>query len=357
MSNQIRLAGKHYKDTNQHPKSLAHRQSHQTIPTSRTQQQYITELNQFHQFNRSRALDQNYSSGGHRAMCPPVQTLRREAGRVNDFRGSDQSRFEHGQMISQTIQRGDNRGYPTMSPARFTYPPVQEMKQPRLYTEFHGSATPRDFICQSVYSDDRDYTQHTGKRTKSEHGYYSTPRDYPPPLPPPRYPNIESLDREVVAAPSGVDDFYSRQRDQGLSAVVSEEKTLQDDSNATQHPIALALPEDHNHLTALHCFIRLHCVYIFCADANEVDSKLYLQRFVPCNLKTSILTIQLATVPRKGRKKPLALGQIGIGCSYCKGSDSKLKGCSYFPSTISGIYNATMIIQQRHFPVCPSVTK
>lgn len=62
-------------------------------------------------------------------------------------------------------------------------------------------------------------------------------------------------------------------------------------------------------------------------------------------------------VPRKGRKKPLALGQIGIGCVFCKGSSTKLKGCSYFPSSISGIYNATMIIQQRHFPVCPSVTK
>ena len=38
-------------------------------------------------------------------------------------------------------------------------------------------------------------------------------------------------------------------------------------------------------------------------------------------------------------------------------SESKLKGSTYFPTSISGIYNATMIIQQRHFPVCPSVSK
>lgn len=62
------------------------------------------------------------------------------------------------------------------------------------------------------------------------------------------------------------------------------------------------------------------------------------------------------TAPRKGRKKALNLGQIGIGCLHCKSSAYKLKGSTYFPTSISGIYNATMIIQQRHFPVCPSVS-
>jgi hypothetical protein len=62
-------------------------------------------------------------------------------------------------------------------------------------------------------------------------------------------------------------------------------------------------------------------------------------------------------VPKKGRKKALTLGQVGIGCTHCRYSQKKLKGCTYFPSSISGIYNATMIIQQRHFPVCPSVSK
>ena len=65
----------------------------------------------------------------------------------------------------------------------------------------------------------------------------------------------------------------------------------------------------------------------------------------------------LYTAPRKGRKKTLTLGQIGIGCLHCKNSEYKLKGSTYFPTSISGIYNATMIIQQRHFPVCPSVSR
>lgn len=71
----------------------------------------------------------------------------------------------------------------------------------------------------------------------------------------------------------------------------------------------------------------------------------------------SYFTSVSITVPKKGRKKSLTLGQVGIGCSHCKFSKTKLKGCTYFPSSISGIYNATMIIQQRHFPVCPSVSR
>ena len=67
--------------------------------------------------------------------------------------------------------------------------------------------------------------------------------------------------------------------------------------------------------------------------------------------------LSITPVPKKGRKKSLTLGQVGIGCSHCRNSETKLKGCTYFPSSISGIYNATMIIQQRHFPVCPSVSK
>jgi hypothetical protein len=69
------------------------------------------------------------------------------------------------------------------------------------------------------------------------------------------------------------------------------------------------------------------------------------------------LTHLSCTAPRKGRKKALRLGQIGIGCLYCRNAENKLKGSTYFPTCISGIYNATMIIQQRHFAVCPFVSR
>ena len=39
------------------------------------------------------------------------------------------------------------------------------------------------------------------------------------------------------------------------------------------HPNLLWLPEDHQHLTDLHCFVRKHCVFIFGATDDDVDSK------------------------------------------------------------------------------------
>jgi len=39
------------------------------------------------------------------------------------------------------------------------------------------------------------------------------------------------------------------------------------------HPNLLWLPEDHQHLTDLHCFVRKHCVFIFGATEDDVDSK------------------------------------------------------------------------------------
>ena len=39
------------------------------------------------------------------------------------------------------------------------------------------------------------------------------------------------------------------------------------------HPNLLWLPEDQQHLTDLHCFVRRHCVFIFGATDDDVDSK------------------------------------------------------------------------------------
>ncbi|KAL3803121.1 hypothetical protein ACHAW5_001985 [Stephanodiscus triporus] len=121
----------------------------------------------------------------------------------------------------------------------------------------------------------------------------------------------------------------------GVYPVVGEPKKENPDSSNGKLPHLLYLPEDEEHLTELHCFVRKHCVFIFCATKKHVGT------------------------PRRGRKKALRLGQIGIGCLYCRSisAEDKLKGSTYFPTCISGIYNATMIIQQRHFPVCPSVSR
>ena len=72
------------------------------------------------------------------------------------------------------------------------------------------------------------------------------------------------------------------------------------------NPESLALPEDKQHLTELHCFVRRHNVYLFCADADEVSGKIN-----DCN--TILLTVSnLIThysyyrmqFPKRGGKSP-----------------------------------------------------
>ncbi|KAL7518504.1 hypothetical protein ACHAWX_003324 [Stephanocyclus meneghinianus] len=371
--NHIRSAGNHQNETNRHRKPIAQSKTDQVGSQWR------------HHHDRSQSMPsargQVHPGGVHRVVYPPVQALQNESNRPwlsAEFHGSEPSRFDFGNVF-RTLHRADNRGYTSqelmrrpisfssgfehdfsMQGHQLAYPPVQalqtESTRPRLYTEFHGSELSSfdNGNFQTVHrTENRGYSGvHDSKRLKTECSYRSTspiclPVLSPPPIPS-RSPDgaaatrtCESSDRRSKTGSSSrraaesVSCPHNHSRDEGVAAVVSEPSN--DDSSIStltnEHPRLLALPEDTSHLTALHCFVRRHCVYIFCAKAHEVD------------------------VPRKGRKKPLALGQIGIGCVHCKGSQTKLKGCSYFPSSISGIYNATMIIQQRHFPVCPSVTK
>ena len=101
-------------------------------------------------------------------------------------------------------------------------------------------------------------------------------------------------------------------------------------------PIALALEDDPQWITPLHCFVRKHCVQVF--TATEVDVR----------------------TPSKGKRKPIQVGQIGIRCYHCHegmiDTDPNLeRGSVYYPTSLSSIYNATMNLLQRHLRTCPKV--
>lgn len=62
------------------------------------------------------------------------------------------------------------------------------------------------------------------------------------------------------------------------------------------------------------------------------------------------------TAPRRGRKKPVLLGQVGVRCMACARGPEKRNGAVYYPTTIASIYNSVMLIQQRHFSECTGVS-
>jgi len=207
----------------------------------------------------------------------------------------------------------------------------------RLYTEFNGSS-PYNFGLNHDHPNlgQDDYEHSVSKRLKDFSQFHSSPEK--------RDPDDQAASVQYSVPCISVDSEEQHNKPAVLQSESIDDRQEAPSSPPRNKPIAstnisdqqvhlLALPEDKSHLTALHCFVRRQCVYFFTATAEDVK------------------------VPRKGRQKSLVLGQIGIGCIHCKDSKSKLKGCTYFPGSIGGIYNATMIIMQRHFPVCPSVTK
>ena len=101
-------------------------------------------------------------------------------------------------------------------------------------------------------------------------------------------------------------------------------------------PLALALDEDKDWLTPLHCFVRKNCVEVFTATDSDVQT------------------------PSKGKRKPIQVGQIGIRCPHCHEGrmdtdPNRERGSVYYPTSLSSIYNATMNLLQRHLHSCPKV--
>ena len=251
---------------------------------------------------------QNFSMREQQRMNPQVQQLQRELNKrhlYSESYSSGRPSFDNTYCqptssfpnVCQTLSRPDNRGYPDQSirnlhssfmPARFTYPPAESNEaetnqlRDKKFRGFDDQRLNDSLSCHPArhhYEETHSVPQDNTKRMKTEYGYFPASQQFPPPLPPPQYPNIESP-VDNFAMSSSIRTVKSHKRahsdDQGLSAVVSEEKTVDEssvNSSTNDHPHLLALPEDRSHLTALHCFIRSDCVYIFCAEAHEVDGE------------------------------------------------------------------------------------
>lgn len=94
---------------------------------------------------------------------------------------------------------------------------------------------------------------------------------------------------------------------------------------------SLALPEDEEFLSPMHCFMRKYCVEAF---ANDIES----------NGGQSC-----------GRRIPL--GQVGIRCLFCKDEQDPSRGqrAICFPSSLPNLYHSVETWQRRHSRVCSRI--
>lgn len=96
---------------------------------------------------------------------------------------------------------------------------------------------------------------------------------------------------------------------------------------------SLALEEDDESLSPLHCFMRRYCVEAF--TATDADMAL----------------------PRYGKSsgRRIIEGQVGIRCIHCKHRSQKQERAVCFPSSLKNIYHSIETWQRRHSLACRDI--
>jgi hypothetical protein len=96
----------------------------------------------------------------------------------------------------------------------------------------------------------------------------------------------------------------------------------------------LASEMDKHYLAPIHCFVRRH-VEVFAATQQDIAA------------------------PAPGRKKPIALGQVGLRCVHCAKLPVKerVKRAICYPPSVSGVYHAVSNMKFDHFKLCRGMPK
>lgn len=97
--------------------------------------------------------------------------------------------------------------------------------------------------------------------------------------------------------------------------------------------VSLGLEEDQYWLSELQVYLRSNFAEAFGATEKDIAA------------------------PMHGRNKPIALGQVGIRCIWCKNEPPSARGqqAVSYPSLVSGIYNSVQQMFRLHFDCCPFI--
>ncbi|KAL7559843.1 hypothetical protein ACA910_015380 [Epithemia clementina (nom. ined.)] len=93
--------------------------------------------------------------------------------------------------------------------------------------------------------------------------------------------------------------------------------------------IPLAIPSDDEHLSEYHCLVRAQ-IDLFAAGEADFQSNM------------------------QGRNRPIVRDQVGLRCRHCAGispPNRRPPGAVYYPSKLSGLYQAAVNMAKNHFMV------
>jgi len=111
-------------------------------------------------------------------------------------------------------------------------------------------------------------------------------------------------------------------------------------ADSSTNQFSLALPEDEEFLTPLHCFVRRYCIEAFVSTPKTVAASCM------------------------GKRNHVSANRVGIRCQYCsparvassrQGDFAKAASENgvVYPSSVSRIYNSSINLLQRHVRGCP----
>lgn len=142
--------------------------------------------------------------------------------------------------------------------------------------------------------------------------------------------------------------------------------TFHDRDNRTQGPaggvsFSMALPEDAHWLSEVQCYVRSNCCEFFVAGENDVKgaSPSSSRR---CNNNNNngangCPSSSGGGQGGGGRRGRISVGRVGIRCVFCRDlpPSARAAQAASFPSQISGVYGAIVMMQCRHFGNCPAM--
>ena len=138
----------------------------------------------------------------------------------------------------------------------------------------------------------------------------------------------------LVPSPTAV-SCSEASSDSSLDGYSSESTGLEFQGPTFLGSVSLALPEDSESLSPLHCFMRRYCVEAFAASEDDLS------------------------IPRYGKSHSgrVMVGQVGIRCIHCKHlpARDRQERAVCFPSSLKNIYHSIETWQRRHAQVCSNL--
>jgi len=127
-----------------------------------------------------------------------------------------------------------------------------------------------------------------------------------------------------------------------------------------EQTIPLATPDDFKFLNAMQCFIRSRCCEFFVATSDDIQaSSVSTDASVPFGIMTYTsykpLNKKICTIDSDDEFQCcLAVGQIGIRCSFCRSSSTSTRASrsTFFPFQLRDIYCAVHKLQYHHLSQC-----